>query len=163
MPQIAQLPDIFWSQLFWLAIVFGILFFVIGRGMLPKIQATVDARDSRIAEDLAGAERARADAAETEAAYRARIDESRAEAMRVTQASKQEMLRDSEARIKAADAEIAAKTRAAEDSIREASGAAMKEVETVAAEIAQDLVSKLAGVQVSQDRAAAAVKAAFNG
>ena len=45
MPQIAQLPDIFWSQLFWLAIVFGILFFVIGRGMLPKIQATVDARD----------------------------------------------------------------------------------------------------------------------
>ena len=54
MPQIDQLPDIFWSQLFWLAIVFGIIFFVIGRGMLPKIEATVDARDAKIADDLAG-------------------------------------------------------------------------------------------------------------
>ena len=163
MPQIAQLPDIFWSQLFWLAIIFGIIFFVIGRGMLPKIQATVDARDAKIAEDLAGAERARAEATETETAYRARLDESRAEATRVTQASKQDMLRASEARIKSADVEIQGRTKAAEDRIREASGAAMKEVETVAADIAQELVSKLAGLQVSQDRAAAAVKAALNG
>ena len=28
MPQITQLPLIFWSQLFWLAVVFGIIFFV---------------------------------------------------------------------------------------------------------------------------------------
>ena len=42
MPQITQLPFIFFSQLFWLAIVFGIIFFGIGRGMLPKIQSTVD-------------------------------------------------------------------------------------------------------------------------
>lgn len=163
MPQLAQLPDIFWSQLFWLAIVFGIIFFVIGRGMLPKIQATVDARDSKIAEDLAGAERARAEASQTEEAYRARIDESRLEAMRVTQASKQDALRETEVRIKTADAEIGVKTTAAEDRIREASGAAMKEIETVAAEIAQDLVARLAGVQVSSDRAAAAVKAALHG
>jgi len=163
MPQLTQLPDIFWSQLFWLAIVFGIIFFVIGRGLLPKIEGTIDARDSKIAEDLAGAEQARAAASETEAAYRARLDEGRAEAMRVTQASKQEMLRDSEVRIKAADAEIAGKTKIAEDRIREASGAAMKEVEVVAAEIAQDLVAKLAGLKVSPERAATAVKAALNG
>jgi F-type H+-transporting ATPase subunit b len=163
MPQIAQLPYIFASQFFWLAIVFGTIFFVIGRGMLPKIQATVDARDAQVAEDLAGAERARAEANETEAAYRARIDESRAEAMRVTQASKQETLRETEARIKAADVEIAAKTKTAEDSIREASDAAMKEIEAVAAELAQDLVAKLAGVTVTKDRAAQAVKAALHG
>jgi F-type H+-transporting ATPase subunit b len=163
MPQIAQLSFVFWSQLFWLAIVFGIIFFVIGRGMLPKIQATVKAREAKIAEDLAGAERARADAADTEIAYRARIDEGRAAATRVTQASKDEMQREAEVRIKAADAEIAAKTKTAEDGIRKASGAAMKEIETVAAEIAQDLVAKLAGVQVAKDRAAAAVKAALHG
>jgi len=34
MPQLAQLPQIFWSQLFWLAVVFGITFFVIGLGMV---------------------------------------------------------------------------------------------------------------------------------
>ena len=163
MPQIAQLPDIFWSQLFWLTLVFGTIFFVIGRGMLPKIQATVDAREAKITEDLAGAERARADASETEAAYRARIEESRAEAMRETQASKQEALRETEARVKEADVAIAAKTKVAEDGIREASAAAMKEIEAVAVEIAQDLVDKLAGVKVTKDRAAKAVKVALNG
>ena len=46
---------------------------------------------------------------------------------------------------------------------REASDAAMKEIEAVAAELAQDLVAKLAGVTVTKDRAAQAVKAALHG
>ena len=29
MPQLNQLPDIWWSQLFWLVVVFGIIFFAI--------------------------------------------------------------------------------------------------------------------------------------
>lgn len=163
MPQLDQLPEIYASQIFWLAIVFGLLFFVIGRGMLPKIQATVDSRDARIAEDLAGAERARGEADEIEAAYRARVEEARSEALRVTQASKQDVAREAEVQIKAADAEIHAKTSAAEDQIRQASQAAMQQVEEVAAEIAQDLVVKLAGVQVDRARAAQAVKAALHG
>lgn len=163
MPQLDQLPEIYASQIFWLAIVFGLLFFVIGRGMLPNIQATVDSRDARIAEDLASAERARSDADQIEAGYRARIEEARAEALRVTQASKQEGARDAEAQIKAADADINARTEAAEQQIRSASQAAMQQVEEVAAEIAQDLVAKLAGVQVDKGRAAQAVKAALHG
>ena len=43
MPQITQLPLIFFSQLFWLLVVFAIIFFGIGRGMLPKIQSALDA------------------------------------------------------------------------------------------------------------------------
>jgi F-type H+-transporting ATPase subunit b len=42
MPQINQLSDIFFSQLFWLLLVFGIIYFGIARGMVPKIQSTVD-------------------------------------------------------------------------------------------------------------------------
>ena len=75
MPQIEQLPTIFFSQLFWLALVFGFIFFVIGRGMLPKIQGTVELRDAKIAEDLERAQAARAEAEETEAAWRARMDD----------------------------------------------------------------------------------------
>ena len=36
MPQIAQISEIWSSQLFWLLITFGFVFFVIGKGMLPK-------------------------------------------------------------------------------------------------------------------------------
>ena len=62
MPQIVQLSDIFFSQLFWLLLVFGIIYFVIGRGMVPKIQSVVQAREDKIAGDLAAAQRAREEA-----------------------------------------------------------------------------------------------------
>ena len=50
----------------------ALIYFGIGKAMLPKIQSTVEARDKRIADDLAAAEAARVAADETEAAYRAR-------------------------------------------------------------------------------------------
>ena len=87
MPQLNQLPDVILSQLFWLALVLGFIYFVIARGMVPKIQATVDQRDQRIADDLAAAEKAKADADATEEAYRQKMDESRAEAMKRTSAA----------------------------------------------------------------------------
>ena len=73
MPQISQIGEIYASQLFWLLIFFGAILVVIGYGMLPKIQSTVDARDAKIAADLKAAEGARADAdaARTAAAARA--------------------------------------------------------------------------------------------
>ena len=81
MPQIEQLPFVFVSQLFWLAVVFGIIYFWIGRGMVPKIQSVVEDRDRKIADDLAAAQRAREQAEAAEEAYRQRLDASRSEAM----------------------------------------------------------------------------------
>src|SRR6476469_10521433 len=100
MPQLNQLPDIWWSQLFWLVVVFGIFFFAIGRGMLPKIQSTVDAREKKVADDLERAQAARAKADETEAAWRARMDQARAEAARLAQEAKQESAKATEAKVK---------------------------------------------------------------
>ena len=83
MPQINQLPDVFFSQLFWLLLVFGIIYFWIGRGMVPKIQSVVEDRDRKIADDLAAAQRAREEAEASKEAYRERIDASRSEALKV--------------------------------------------------------------------------------
>ena len=109
MPQITQLPLIIFSQLFWLAIVFGIVFFGIGRGMLPKIQSTVDLREKKIADDLERAQAARTEADEKEAAWRSRMDAARAEAARLGQEAKNESARDTEAQVKAAADKIGLK------------------------------------------------------
>jgi F-type H+-transporting ATPase subunit b len=159
MPQINQLPYIFASQLFWLAIVFGIIFFGIGRGMLPKIQRTVDARDKKIAEDLARAQAARAGADETEAAWRARMDAARAEAARLAQEAKQESARQTEAKVKAAAGKIGLKVESAEKKIREALESARAEIEAVAAVATQEMVARLTGIKVDRAEAAQAVKA----
>ena len=80
MPQLNQLALVAYSQFFWLLLVLGLIYFGIGKFMLPKIQSTVDAREKRVTDDLAAAQAARTGADETEAAYRSRMDASRGEA-----------------------------------------------------------------------------------
>jgi F-type H+-transporting ATPase subunit b len=158
MPQINQLADVAYSQFFWLLLVLGLIYFGIGKAMLPKIQSTVEGRQQRIAEDLAGAQAARTAADETEAAYRARMDASRAEALKLAAAAKQSSARETEERVKAASTESEARVGAAEARIRTATEAALSDIEGVAAEAVQDMVSRLAGISVSSEEAAAAVK-----
>src|SRR5947209_17091100 len=162
MPQLYQLPDVLLSQLLWLAIGLGFIFFVIARGMVPKIQATVDAREQRIAQDLGQAQAARVAADETEAAWRARMDAARAEAARLSQEAKQESARETEARVKAAADKINLKVEKAEQKIRQSLSSARAEIETVAAEATRDMVKRLTGLAVGGNEAAAAVKAEFN-
>lgn len=159
MPQINQLSDVFYSQLFWLLLTLAVIYFGIGKAMLPKIMSTMDARDDRIAGDLAAAEEARRAADETEEAYRARIEASRGEALKVTAAARQESARATEARIAEIDAAVRQKVEAAEARLDEAAQAAMADIENVAAEAAQEMVAKLAGLSVSRDEAAQRVKA----
>ena len=163
MPQINQLSDIFFSQLFWLLVVFGIIYFGIARGMVPKIQATVDQRDGKIAADLAAAQAARDEAEATEAAYRERMDVSRSEAMQLAHNARQEGAKATEARLKVVDGEVGAKIAEAEARIRAKVEAARGELEAVAAEAAQDLVAKLTGAKVDAAAARAAVRETVNG
>jgi F-type H+-transporting ATPase subunit b len=162
MPQLSQLSEVYLSQFLWLAIALAFIFFVIARGMVPKIQATVDARESKIAGDLEAAQKARAAADETEAAWRARMDSARADAARVAQEAKQSSAQDAEKKVKAAADAINRKVESAQAKVREASIAARAEIEALAAEAAQDMVRRLTGISVDNNEAAAAVKAELN-
>lgn len=157
MPQIAQIGEIFASQLFWLVVFFGLIFTVVGLGMLPKIQSTVDARNDRIATDLEEAQKARATADSLEEAYRQRMDQSRGEAARLAAEAKAESARATEAKVSEADLAIAERVEAAQKRIAEARAAAMTEIEGVAAEATQAIVRQLAGLTVDEGAARAAV------
>lgn len=161
MPQIAQIAATYASQIFWLLIIFGLIYFVIGKGMLPKIEATVEARDQKIASDLAAAEAARAKADETEAAYRARIDEARAAAQKAVQDAKAGAAADAEQRVKAADVVLAAKAAEADAALKAAQAKALAEIESVATEAAQEIVAKVSGISVDKADAESAVKTAL--
>jgi F-type H+-transporting ATPase subunit b len=158
MPQLTQLSDVILSQLFWLAVTLGFIYFVIGRGMVPRILSTVDKRDQQIAEDLAAAERAKVEADKTEEAYRERIDASRAEAMKLTGAAKSESAKALEKKIAKATAANQAKLEKAEARIRQARQAAQAEIAAVAAEMTQDIAAKVAGLKVGRDEALKAVE-----
>jgi F-type H+-transporting ATPase subunit b len=163
MPQLSQLSQVYLSQFLWLAIALGFIFFVIARGMVPKIQATIEQRESRIAGDLEVAQKARAAADETEARWRSGLDAARVEAARIAQEAKQTSGRDTEATVKAAADTINLRVGAAQEQIRAALETARQEIESVAAEATREMVERLTGIAVDPKEAAAAVKVELNG
>ena len=158
MPQISQIAATYASQIFWLLITFGILYFGIGKGMVPRIIATVDAREARIAGDLAAAEQARLAADSTEAAWRAEMDAARAAALAETNAAKARAAHSAEIQVRAADAGLAERLAHHDLAIANAKAEAMGNLQSVAAEAARELVAKLSGAQVSVEAAADAVR-----
>jgi F-type H+-transporting ATPase subunit b len=158
MPQISQIAATYASQIFWLLVTFGILYFGIGKVMVPRVIATVDAREGQIAADLAAAEQARLAADQVEAAGRLKMDEARAAALAETTAAKAQAAKASESQIRSADAELAERLAHHDLAVGNAKSQAMLNLQAVAAEVAQDLVAKVSGLTVSIDAAADAVR-----
>ena len=158
MPQIEQIAATYASQIFWLLVTFGIVYFLIGKAMVPKVLSTVDARDRRIADALAAAEAARAEADRTEEAWRAEMEQARAAAQAETAAAKQQATAAFERQVHDADADLATRMAHHDRAVAEAKSTAMSNIQGLAADAARELVVKLAGKDVSAEAASAAVR-----
>lgn len=158
MPQFDQIGEIYASQLFWLAIFFGAMFFIVGRGMLPRIVSTVDTRNQKIEDDLKIADEARDRAAALEEEYRQEMDRARSAAAGVSAEAKAKAAVSTEASIKKADKAIDVKVEAALAKIGEARSVARGQIETIAAEAAEAMVERVAGLRAKPGRAIEAVK-----
>lgn len=158
MPQFDQIGEIYASQLFWLAIFFGAMFFIVGRGMLPRIVSTVDTRNQKIEDDLKVADDARDRAAALEEQYRQEMDRARSAAAGVSAEAKAKAAIATEASIKKADAAIDRKVEAALAKIGEARSVARGQIETIAAEAAEAMVERVAGLRAAPGRAVEAVR-----
>ena len=163
MPQIDQVAATFASQMFWLIVTFGLAYLIIGRGMVPKVQRTMDDRDARVAADLATAEAARTEADAVEEQWRAQENAARDAVQKRMAEARATAASESERLVKAADAEHAARIEAAEARIAQASAGAAAEIENVAADLARDIVARVSGASVSEEAARGAVKAVMHG
>jgi len=162
MPQLTQLGLVYLSQWFWLLLVLGAIYFFVGRGIVPKVGATVDLRDAQIAADLAEAERLREEANATEESWRAKINAAHAEAHELAHAAKDRSLRDTEKKVAAADKKLAAEADKAAGALDEARQGALAEIEAMAAEATREIVAKLTGADVDGKAARAAVAGALS-
>ena len=162
MPQLDQLLLVYQSQWFWLAIVIAVIYFGIGKGMLPKIEATVDARDRKIADDLAAAEQAHADADTSEEKLRDEMAVVRSDSAAQSAAAKAKAAEAAAKRVAKADAVIDEKLAVADAALAKARAKAVSSIESIAAEAAQDVVAKVSGIKVTAAGAKTAVKAALS-
>lgn len=162
MPQLSQLAIVYQSQWFWLLLVLATIYLVVGRGIISKVETTVDMRDQQIAADLAAAERLQAEAARSEEAWREQMSAAHAAGQAQTAEAKAKAQREAEKRVAKADQAIEAKTDEAARALAEARRSALVEIESVAAEAAREIVAKLTGAKVTEKAARAAVSGAMN-
>jgi F-type H+-transporting ATPase subunit b len=161
MPQLAQLLLVYQSQWFWLLITLAILYFGIGKWIVPGVEQTVDNRDAKIAADLAAAEQARQAAAAAEEGWQQKIAAVHAEAHATAAKARAEAALAAEKQLAAADAELAQRAHEANARLAEARNAALATVGDVAADAAREIVAKISGASVSEEEARSAVKAAM--
>jgi F-type H+-transporting ATPase subunit b len=161
MPQISQLADTYFSQIFWMLVFFGLTFIVVGRGMVPKVMATMADRNQRIAADLIAAETARRAAEAEQEAWESSEAQQRARAHDLIAAAKHQAALTTQASLAATTAKVETQIAAAEARIQAARNAALGEIELVAADAAQEIALRLAGLSVNADEARGAVKGTF--
>jgi F-type H+-transporting ATPase subunit b len=153
-------PHHFPSQILWLAITFGVFYFLVARMILPRISGIVEARENRIAGDLAEASRMKSEADAAVAKYEQELSEARAKSAAIAAEARDKAKAEADAERARIEGELASKLSAAEASIAGIKQKAMAEVSTVAEDVASEIVSQLTGVSVGKADVTAAVSAA---
>jgi len=133
------------SQLLWLAISFGALYYFMAKTALPKVGAVIHERKARIARDLddATAMQQKADAAAS--AHQKALAEARAKAQGLAQAARDQLAAESDAKRKALEEALAVDFAAAESQIAATRAEAMSNVAAIARDAAAAIVERLIG------------------
>lgn len=160
MPQLQQIATTYASQLFWLLLVFGFLYFGIAKAMLPKVGRVIESREAKIAGDLAEAQSAQTRASEAQVVKESTLAKARAEAQAAVGQATAKIQEENAQRLAALDSDLSVRLSAAEEQINAASTAASAELGKVAAAAAADVVTRLTGQAPSEDVIASAVSAA---
>lgn len=138
------------SQIFWLALTFGVLYFALSRFILPNLRNTLANRSDRIADDLDSATRMKVEAEDAGKAYEQSLRAARAKAANVAESTRQSLDAEIQAELDAADADAEREGEIADSRIREIKTAALSNIDAVAADVAGTLVSELTGKTVNQ-------------
>ncbi len=147
-------------QVVWLAITFAVLYMILSRLALPGIARTLGDRETRLKGDLGAAERLRAEAEATLAAYQKAMTEARQKAQIEMKQAAAAAAAEAAKRDSAFMAEVNARTKSAEAAIAAAKTSALADVRSMASAAARELVGRLSGAEPAAADVAAAIEAA---
>jgi F-type H+-transporting ATPase subunit b len=151
------------SQLFWLVLTFVALYVVLSRLALPRIEGIIEGRRSRIAGDLAEAQRLKQESEAATAAYQKVLADARANAQGIAGKARDTMMAEADARRKVTEDDLNKKLEAAEKTISTTKTAAMANVKSIATDAAAAIVQQLIGKAPSEKAVSDAVADVLKG
>jgi len=145
------------SQIFWLAISFALLYLLMAKFALPRIERIVAARRGRVDGDLERASRLQAEAETVMAAYEKALSEARMQAQATIKVTLDRLNAVASERQAQAGAQLAKRLAEAERRIAAEKARALADLPEMAAEVARIAVARLAGKEVGSGTVVEAV------
>jgi F-type H+-transporting ATPase subunit b len=133
------------AQVVWMLMIFGLLYYLVARYIVPHVGGILEERARRIATDLEAAQAAKSEADAAMAAHREATAKARAEAQAAIATATQQAQAEASARAEELNQRLARQIAEAEARIGAARDAAMGALRQVATDTAESLVRKLAG------------------
>ena len=144
-------------QLFWLAVTFLVLYFIISKVVIPRTGGVIEGRKNQIDSDLNAAQRFKADTDKAVADYEKALAEARSKAHAIAQETRDKLSAEVDQERGRLDGQLAAKIAEAEKSIQATRTRALASVTELATDIAADIVAQLTGTRVTKADAEQAV------
>lgn len=149
MPQLD--PTWYASQAFWMLLTFCAMFLMMWRFVMPSMRATVDARRSRIENDIRETERLKEEAAR----LLKELDEAQNLVKTETQAAFARAQEDAQIYIRQSEEEFNARLSAhiaeKEQALDAAKKAALDDIAVISGDLAQAIIQKTAGISTSAE------------
>ena len=156
MPQLN--PEFWISQIFWLTIVFGSLYVLLSKLILPKISNNLETRKSQIAENIKSAEKRREESDQKLKEYEKIISDAKTEAKNIFSKTREKILRDIIIKKEALEKEIDEEVKKAEKEINDLKLKSPEKINKIAIETSGDILKQVIGAEVNNSNIAAIVE-----
>jgi len=156
MPQLN--PEFWFSQTFWLVLVFVILYLIIWKRILPKITDNLENRKKTISSDLEEAQNLRKLAEERYKEYKKLINDAKNEAGKIISESKLKLDQDLNNKKIEIQKEIDREINDAEKEINNFKKKSLKSVSKISKEISSEVIKKILNTEINESNLSAIVE-----
>jgi F-type H+-transporting ATPase subunit b len=147
-------PSTFESQIVWLIIIFSLLYFIFSKQSLPEIAEVIETRSERIRSDLDSADELKSQVETVQKAYEENLEKARLDAVNTYKDAELNIKANVEKEQKAFYVRSSEQIAEMERKIENETSAAMKGINEVAAEVAEEAAKKIIGTTTRAAKAA---------
>ena len=155
MPQLN--PDYWLSQIFWVIFIFGILYIILWRAILPKINENLENRKSRILTNLADAQKFKDESEKKISEYHKIINQAKQEAKKILDRMRKKISRDIENKKNQFNLEIDKEIKNAEKEIKTLRLSSIRDINKIAKETSVEIIRKIIDTEINTSSVSAIV------
>ena len=156
MPQLN--PEYWVSQIFWVILIFGTLYVILWRTILPKINENLENRKSQILTDLDDAQKFEDQSKEKLSEYNKILNQAKQEAKKILDGTRKKVNQDIKNKKNQFNLEIVKEIKNAEKEIKTLKLSSIKDINKISIETSSEIVIKIVGTEVNASSVSAIVE-----